>query len=286
MPVTVHPRGDLALVVVDNPPVNATSRAVRAGLIEAADRIDADPSIRAAVLICRGRTFIAGGDVREFDAEPVEPHLPDVVARNEAAETPWLAAIHGTALGGGLELALGCRWRVAMADAKLGLPEVTLGLIPGAGGTVRLPYLVPLDLAARMASLGDPIPAQEARANGLVDALIEGDLEAGALRFLHDALNAPPQRTIERPRPDTAPNEFWQAHLAAAARRHRGQAAPGLALDAVRNAVERSADEALSRERETHLRLRKSPEARALRHVFFAERAAMKPPVDAASGRS
>ncbi len=284
MPVTVDPRDDLALVVVDSPPVNATSRAVRAGLIEAADRIDANPLIRAAVLICRGQTFIAGGDVREFDAEPVEPHLPDVVARIEAAETPWLAAIHGSALGGGLELALGCRWRVATADARLGLPEVTLGLIPGAGGTVRLPRLVPLDLATRMAGLGEPISAQEAHANGLVDALIEGDLEAGALRFLRCALDAPPQRTIDRPIADTGANDFWQSQQSTAAKRHRGQAAPGLALEALRAAVERSAGDALSREREVHLRLRKSPESRALRHVFFAERAAMKPPVEAAPG--
>ena len=285
MPVTIEPRGTLALVVIDNPPVNATAQAVRAGLAAAADRIDADPAIRGVVLICRGRTFVAGGDVAEFDAEPQPPHLPDVVARIEGATTPWLAAMHGAALGGGLELALGCRWRVAAPGTRLGLPEVTLGLIPGAGGTVRLPRVIPLDLATRTACLGAPMSAETAAAAGLLDAVLDGGLEAGALNFLGAALDKPlPPRTLVRPAPADPGPEFWQDQRAAATKTHRGQTAPGLALDAVRGAVERPAAEALARERQIHLHLRTTAESRALRHIFFAERAALKPPVDAASG--
>jgi 3-hydroxyacyl-CoA dehydrogenase len=285
MPVTIEPRGDLALVIVDNPPVNATSQAVRAGLLAAAERLDADPAVRGVVLSCRGRTFIAGGDVTEFDRPPQEPHLPDLVARIEAAATPWLAAIHGSALGGGLEIALGCRWRVALADAALGTPEVNLGLIPGAGATVRLPRLVALPLAAELLALGRPIPADRAHGAGLLDGLVEAALEAGALAFLRAALARPwPPRTLDRPPPAAPAETFWAEQRAAAARRHPGQSAPGLALDALRAAVERPAAEALAQERRTHLALRQSAESRALRHVFFAERAAQKPPVEAAPG--
>ena len=282
MPVSIDPRGDLALVVIDNPPVNATSRAVRAGLLEAAERIDKDPAIRGAILMCRGRTFVTGGDVSEFDGEPPPPHLPDVVARIEAAETPWLAAMHGAAFGGGLELALGCRWRVAAPGTRLGVPEVTLGLIPGAGGTVRLPRVVPLELATRMATLGQPISAQAAREAGLLDALIDGDLETGALAFLGAALDAPlPPRTLDRPAPPAPGDDFWEANETVARKKLRGQSAPSLAVEALRNAVEKPAADALALERRTHLARRTAPESRALRHIFFAERSALRSPVDA-----
>ncbi|MCB9959742.1 MAG: enoyl-CoA hydratase/isomerase family protein [Rhodospirillaceae bacterium] len=285
MPVTIEPRGDLALVVIDNPPVNATSKAVRAGLMEAAEKVDADPAVRGAVLLCRGRTFVAGGDVSEFDGEPQPPHLPDVVARIEAAAKPWLAAMHGTAFGGGLELALGCRWRIAAKGTRLGLPEVTLGLIPGAGGTIRLPRLVPLELAARMASQGQPITAALAREAGLLDAVVGGELEAEALTYLAAALTAPlPPRTLNRPAPAVADQQFWAAQRAAADKKLRGQTAPGFALQSLRNALGMPAPEALAQERQIHLNLRKAPESKALRHVFFAERAALKAPVDAKPG--
>lgn len=285
MPVTIEPRGDLALVVIDNPPVNATSQAVRAGLIDAVETIDADAAIRGAVLICRGRTFVAGGDVSEFDREPQPPHLPDVVVRIESAAKPWLAAMHGSAFGGGLELALGCRWRMATRGTRLGVPEVTLGIIPGAGGTVRLPRVVPLELAAQMASQGSPISSQEALDAGLLDAVIDGNLEAEALAFLGGALEGVlPPRTLLRPQAADPGSEFWQTQRAAAGKKFRGQNAPGFALDSMRNAVEKPASEALTEERRIHLDLRGSLEARALRHVFFAERAAQKAPVDAAAG--
>ena len=139
----------IACVTLDNPPVNALSAAVRRALWDMAETLDADPDVRAVVLTCAGRTFIAGADVREFGQPPVEPHLPDVVARLEGAAKPWVAAIHGAALGGGLEVAMGCRFRVAAPTARVGLPEVTLGIVPGASGTVRTPRLVGMALAVR-----------------------------------------------------------------------------------------------------------------------------------------
>lgn len=285
MPVSVQIRADLALVAIDNPPVNAASRAVRAGLLAAAAQVDAAAGVRAALLLCRGRTFTAGGDITEFDQPPLAPHLPDVVSRIEAATTPWLAAIHGTALGGGLEIAMACRWRVATAGARFGLPEVTLGLIPGAGGTVRLPHLVPLDLAAEMVSIGAPIAAVRAHAAGLIDAVLDDDLEAGAVDWLRRALDRdPPPRTLDRPLPAAPDAGFWAAAAAAAARRHKGQGAPALALRSLDTALTMPATAALAEERRVHLDRRQSDESRALRHVFFAERAAARPPVDAAPG--
>lgn len=139
--VSIGREGEIALVIIDNPPVNALSQALRQELWAAADRLDADPEIKAVVLLCAGRTFIAGADVSEFGKPPMEPHLPDLVDRIEDATKPWIAAIHGSALGGGFEVALGCRFRVALESASVGLPEVTLGIIPGASGTVRTPRL-------------------------------------------------------------------------------------------------------------------------------------------------
>ncbi|MEE3070640.1 MAG: enoyl-CoA hydratase-related protein, partial [Pseudomonadota bacterium] len=147
----------IACLTLDNPPVNATSNAVRAGLKSYAEMLDQDASVDTVVLLCAGRTFIAGGDVKEFDLPPQEPTLPDVVMRIETAAKPWIAAIHGAALGGGLEIAMGCRFRVATETAKLGLPEVNLGLIPGASGTVRTPRLAGMDMAIQLAVSGKPI---------------------------------------------------------------------------------------------------------------------------------
>ena len=134
MTVSITKQDNIAIIKVDNPPVNALSQEVRTGLIKAVETIDNDDSFVAAILYCEGRTFIAGADVREFNLPPQEPHLPEVVATIGKAKKPWLAAIHGNALGGGLEVAMACRWRIATADANLGLPEVNLGIIPGANG--------------------------------------------------------------------------------------------------------------------------------------------------------
>ncbi|WP_027246230.1 MULTISPECIES: 3-hydroxyacyl-CoA dehydrogenase NAD-binding domain-containing protein [Roseobacteraceae] len=273
--LSVETDGDIAVVRLDNPPVSATSDAVRAGLIDVVTRLDADDTVRAVVLSCAGRTFIAGGDMKEFDRPPQEPHLPDVVARIETAAKPWIAAIHGSALGGGLEIAMGCRFRVAQAGARFGLPEVTLGLIPGASGTVRTPRLTGMDLALRMATTGSPITATEALEAGLIDAVTGEDLVADAVGFARAALTRPlPPVTSERPL-SPLPNGFWAEARAALPR--LGHDAPLHAVESLRFASERPLTEALRHERKTFLALRSGATSCALRHVFLAERAAPRP---------
>lgn len=178
------------VVNIDNPPVNATGHAVRQGLWDALDLIEADDWITAVVLACAGRTFVAGADIREFGQPPKRPHLPDLLRRIEASAKPWVAVIHGTALGGGLKLAMACHHRFASADAKLGLPEVTLGLIPGAGGTVRLPRLVPMDIALDMIATGKSVEAIHACDSGLVDIIAPNDLLECAIRMAREPATA------------------------------------------------------------------------------------------------
>ncbi len=274
--VTVAREGAIAVVTIDNPPVNAASTAVRAGLMEAIRTCDSDPEVRAVVLACAGRTFVAGADVKEFGQPPHPPILPDVVDAIEGAAKPWIAAIHGTALGGGLELAMGCHARVAAADAKLGLPEVTLGLIPGAGGTVRLPRLVPTELALRMVSGGKPIGAGEALKAGLIDAIAEGDLVTAA-KDLAATLDAPRRTLSLPPQPPADPAAFDTA-ADTAIRRARGQLSIPEAVAALRRALTLPAAEALSAERDAFLRLKDSDQSTALRHIFFAERATLSDP--------
>jgi 3-hydroxyacyl-CoA dehydrogenase len=276
MAVRIARDGEVAVVTIDTPPVNAASHAVRQGLADAVRQCDGDPEVRAVVLICAGRSFVAGADVKEFDRPPQPPLLPEVIAAIEGAAKPWIAAIHGTALGGGLELAMGCHARVATAEAKLGLPEVTLGLVPGAGGTVRLPRLVPADLALRMISGGKPIGAAEARTAGLIDVVAEGDLLAEATAM---ALRpGEPRRTLLLPpRPPADPAAF-AAEAERARARARGQVAIAAAVDAVERALSRPASEALALERAAFLRLKSGPQSAALRHIFFAERSTLADP--------
>lgn len=264
--------GEIAILTVDNPPVNALSAALRKALWDMVDRLDADPEVRAVVLTCAGRTFIAGADVREFGQPPVEPHLPDVVDRIEAAQKLWVAAIHGTALGGGFEIAMGCRFRVAAKAARVGLPEVNLGIVPGASGTVRTPRLAGVPAAVDLVTSGRPWPAAKAHAAGLVDAVIEGDLLDGAMGFARAALDQPlPLPASQRP-VAPMPEEFWTEARKAAAM--AGPQAPLRALDCIRRATEAPFAEAMAHERETFVELRNSRESAALRHVFFAERGA------------
>lgn len=277
-PVSIEHRGPVAVVWVDNPPVNAVSEAVRRGLMDAVRTIDADAGVRAAVLACRGRTFVAGADVREFDKPPQPPHLPEVIAAIEAAAKPWVAAIHGTALGGGFELALGCRYRVAEASARVGLPEVTLGVIPGAGGTVRLPRLVGVEAAIAWVTGGRPVSAGKAQANGAVDEVVDADVVEAAIARAAEPDTAWPPALCEREIVEPLDAGFWAAQESAVERQAKGSVAPLEALAQLRIAVESPFDAAMARERETFLRLRTSPQAAALRHVFFAERAATKPP--------
>ncbi|GAA4174269.1 3-hydroxyacyl-CoA dehydrogenase NAD-binding domain-containing protein [Shinella granuli] len=278
MTVTIARENAIAVVTVDNPPVNALSQALRQALVAAVSTLDADAAVKAVVLICAGRTFIAGADVGEFGKPPQPPHLPDVVATIEGAKTPWVAAIHGSALGGGLEVALGCAWRVAVPSASLGLPEVKLGIIPGAGGTVRLPRLIGPAAAVDLVTSGSPVGAKKAEGLGLIDAVVDGDLRAGAIAFANDiAGKARPQPVSSRA---VAPVEagFWEGAEKAVAGKAKREAAPLRALASVRKASETDFASAMAFERETFLELRGSEQAAALRHVFFAERAAPRPP--------
>lgn len=275
---TLQRHGDVAVVTLDNPPVNAISRAVRQGLLDMVATVERDPDIRAVVLACAGRTFIAGADVREFGKPAEPPNLPDVILAIEACSKPWVAAIHGSALGGGLEVALGCAGRVAVATAALGLPEVTLGVIPGAGGTTRLPRLVGVERAVEMITTGKPVKAPAAKAMGLIDAVIEGDLVAGALEHARKLAHIARLPALSLRALTPQPEAFWVEKQTALAKAARGEVAPLKALDCIKAASERSFEEASAFERETFLALRSSPEAAALRHVTFAERAAPRPP--------
>ncbi|WLR91909.1 3-hydroxyacyl-CoA dehydrogenase NAD-binding domain-containing protein [Shinella zoogloeoides] len=278
MTVTIAREDTVAVVTVDNPPVNALSQALRQALVDAVAELDADAAVRAVVLICAGRTFIAGADVNEFGKPPQPPHLPDVVARIEGARKPWVAAIHGSALGGGLEVALGCAYRVAVPSASLGLPEVRLGIIPGAGGTVRLPRLIGPAAAVDLVTGGSPVGARKAEGLGLVDALIDGDLRAGAIAFAGDIAGKPvPQPISERVVPPVEAG-LWETAEKAVAAKAKREVAPLRALASVRRASEADFASAMAFERETFLELRGSAQAAALRHVFFAERAAPRPP--------
>ena len=278
MAVTITREDSVAVVTVDNPPVNALSQVVRQGLVDAVAELDADTTVKAVVLLCAGRTFIAGADVNEFGKPPLPPHLPDVVASIESAKKPWVAAIHGSALGGGLEVALGCAYRVAVASASLGLPEVKLGIIPGAGGTVRLPRLVGPTAAVDLVTGGNPIGAKKAEALGLVDAIVTGDLRADGIAFASGVAEKPlPQPLSSRVVPAVEAG-FWENTETTVAAKARREIAPLRALASVRKASEADFSDAMAFERETFLELRGSEQAAALRHVFFAERAAPRPP--------
>ena len=270
-------------VTILNPPVNALSREERAGILEAMAATEA-PGVQAVIIQGANDTFIAGADIREFGKEPEPPHLPEVIDAIERCSRPVIAAIGGQALGGGLEIALGCHYRIAAPGARLGLPEVTLGIVPGAGGTQRLPRLIDPIAAAAMVSSGKPVTAAKALASGLVDRIAqEGDLIAEAVQFAREVAQADlaPRRLSGRNIADPAAHAEAFERLAASTRRQaRGAQAPIAALELVKLAVTMPFTEGTARERETFLRLRAGNEAKALRHIFFAERAAAKPPAD------
>ncbi len=264
-PVRWEWRGRALVVVLDNPPVNVIGQGVRAGLLAA---LEAAEGAERVVITGAGAAFAAGADAKEFDAAPLPPHLPEVLARLEGL--PSVAAINGTALGGGLEIALACRVRIAAPGAMLGLPEVTLGVVPGAGGTQRLPRLVGVAAAAGMIAEGRVMRA-DAAPPGLVDALAEDPLAAALA--LDGAALAAAVPALARAVPEADASAVAAAR-AAAGKRARGQVAPGVALDLVAGAAHWPLDEGLARERAAFLELRQGPQARALRHLFFAERAA------------
>ncbi|WP_082109204.1 3-hydroxyacyl-CoA dehydrogenase NAD-binding domain-containing protein [Azospirillum thiophilum] len=272
--------GAVAVIVIDNPPINAGSAGVRRGLLDAIAEVAADPGVTAAVLIGAGKTFIAGSDLREFGQPLEEPQLPAVIAAIEACPKPVVAALHGAALGGGFELALGCDARIAAPGTLVGLPEVTLGMIPGAGGTQRLPRLVGISTAIGMICEGRRVAAADALALGLVDALAEGEgaeaLRAAAIAHAQ-ALSGSKCRVADRPVP-VEPAERIEAAAGAALRAGRNRPPVVEAIRAVRAAAGRPLNEALAEERAVFQRLRLETEAAARRHLFFAERESARIP--------
>lgn len=281
-PVQYARQGRIGVVTVDYPPVNAVGHGVRSGLVAALDAGLADAEAEALLLVCAGRTFMAGADIREFGKPSAPPTLPEVVARLDASAKPVIAAIHGTALGGGLEVALACHLRVALRSAKLGLPEVKLGLLPGAGGTQRLPRLVGAAKALDMILSGDPVSAEEALAIGLVDAVENGTspLDAGlsaAERLLADGRMPQPvsARTDRIAGTDPA---LFAARRAELAKRQPQLFSPHRIVDAVEAAVTLPFADGTARERELFLACMDSPQRAGLIHAFFAEREVAKVP--------
>src|SRR3954464_1394068 len=191
-PISTRKHGDVLIVLSNNPPVNALSTAVRQGLVDAIAEAEADDGVKAVVIACEGQTFFAGADITEFGKPPVMPWLPEVVDRIEACSKTVVAAIHGTALGGGLEVALGCHYPGAVPDAKFGTPEVKLGLLPGAGGTQRLPRVVGVKKALEMCATGNPIGAREGFECGLIDRLVEGELIPHAVAYAEEVRDVRP----------------------------------------------------------------------------------------------
>ena len=283
--VSVRTEGGIAIVTLSNPPVNALNHAIREGLAQAIARIEADPMIRGAVLGGAGGSFIAGADIREFGQPPQDPSLPDVVRMLDAATKPWVAAIEGVALGGGLEVALGCSHRIAAPGAKLGLPEVNLGIIPGAGGTVLLPRLVAADKALAMIAGGKPVSARDAADMGLVDQLASGDLHEAARALALEAAEAGiPAPLMKRPACTPADAEGFEAQKARIRKKARGQISPVAAIEAVERSLALNAEAAFRAEREAFIALRDSAQSAALRHVFFADRSVSR--LDEAEGAS
>ncbi len=268
--------GGVLLIEINNPPINAGSLAVRQGLTAALAQLQAQPDLVAGVLIGAGTTFVAGSDLREFGQPLQDPQMPTVIAQIEACTKPVVAALHGAALGGGLELALACDARIALAGTLLGLPEVTLGIIPGAGGTQRLPRRVGVARALQMVCSGERIQADQALVLRLVDAVVAGDLQAHAIALAQQLAGRKCRiRDEQVPTEDAAAIEQAEQTALRAGKRRPAVIA---AIEAVKNAARLPIDEGLAQERAVFQRLRVSPEAYALRHQFFAEREAAKLP--------
>lgn len=283
-PVTYTVEGGIALVRIDNPPVNAASHAVRQGLVDAITQADSDSDVAATLIYGAGRTFVAGADIREFGKPHQPPRLPDLITRIEASPKPVICALHGTALGGGLELALGCHYRVALKGARIGLPEVNIGLIPGAGGTQRMPRLVGVEKAIDIITSARQVPAEEALEIGAIDAISEeADPKAAGLAFARTILaeKRPVRRTSELG--DTIASDADNAALfgsirQAVTRKARGQTSPLRAVDAVEEGLKLPFDEAMTLEWNIFRECQASTQSKSLIHAFFSERAVSKVP--------
>ena len=269
--VSVEIEGSIAWVRIDNPPVNATSTDVRAGLAEALQNLG---DAKLAVLECAGKTFVAGGDMTEFDAPPVEPHLPDVVEAIETSPIPFLALLHGNVLGGGFELALGCAWRFAASGTRFGLPEVNVGIIPGSGGTQRTPRLIGMEAAIDMACSGKMLTADQMKNLGGVDQIVDGDLREAARAFAEN-LPERPLSVSTRKVPEFSDDLPSDAKIRLQ-KHSKGQQSPLENLSALAWSLE-PFELGQPKERKRHLELRASAESRALRYAFFAERSVARP---------
>ena len=277
-PISTRRHGDVLIILSNNPPVNALSTAVRKGLVHAIAEAEADDGVRAVVIACEGQTFFAGADITEFGKPPQDPWLPQVVDTIENCSKPVVAAIHGTALGGGLEVALGCHYRVADPSAKLGTPEVKLGLLPGAGGTQRLPRVAGVRHALEMCATGNPIGAREAFDCGLVDRLVEGELIPHAVAYAEEVRDVRPlAKSSERQdRMAESSPALFEEFRNANARKFRGFEAPLKNIEAVRAATEKPYAEGVIEERKLFMELMSGQQSAAQRYFFFAERKASK----------
>ena len=274
-PIRTERHDDVLVIISDNPPVNALGAAVRLGLDAGIKEALADDSIKAVVIRCDGRTFFAGADITEFTKAPVMPLLPEVVDTIEACTKPVIAAIHGTALGGGCEITLGCHYRIAVPSAKIGTPEVKLGLLPGAGGTQRLPRVAGIETAVELCAGGAPISAKRALEVGLVDRLAdEGSLSDDAIAFARECIAKGPRPSRALPvKGDVA---AIAAYAAAHAKKFRGFEAPAANIACVEAATRLPFDEGIAFERSEFMKLMMGVQSAAQRHIFFAERQAAK----------
>ena len=272
-------RDGIAVLTMNNPPVNGLGNALRAAIMERLKEADADAAVQALVIIGSEKAFSGGADIREFNAPRLKPDLPEVNDQQDAMGKPLVAAIGGFALGGGLELALACHYRVAAPRAQLGLPEVKLGILPGSGGTQRLPRAIPMAEAVRMMTRGEAIAAEKAKALGLVDEIAQGELLAFALQFARGKVGKPlPRIRDAAAKLDEDPKLFFARVREQVAKESKGYPAPLLIVDCAEAAATRAFDEGRKIERASFTTLLGSPESRALRHAFFAERQTTKIP--------
>ncbi len=276
--VSYERRGAVSLITVNNPPVNALGAGVRQGLVSCLEQANADAETNVVVLCGGGRTFPAGADITEFGKPMADPGLHEVISAYESSAKPVLAAIHGTALGGGLELALGCDYRCGSADAKVGLPEVKLGILPGAGGTQRLPRLIGVEAALNMICSGDFVAANKALSLGILDHVVDGDLVEGAVAYAETLIaEAKPRRRISDMTAE-APAELFTNFEKSIARRARGYLAPFKCIEAIKGAVDLPFEDGMANERKLFMECMNSPQSAGQRHMFFAERESAKVP--------
>jgi len=278
---SIEKRGAVAIAWFDNPPVNAISHEVRQGLMSAIDLAVNDDEIKALIIACRGRTFMAGADITEFGSSPKPPGLPEVVMAMSESPILKVAAIFGTTLGGGFETALACDYRIAQAGSKVGLPEVKLGILAGAHGTQRLPRVANVDFALKVMTSGEPVLVEAAHEAGAVDRITTGDLIEEAIKYAEELIAAAaPRRPIQDMTIDKSEydEEYFARFRESIARKTRGLNAPERSIRCVEAAVNLPFAESVLVEREMSLESHRDPQAKALQHVFFAERQANKVP--------